>query len=198
MSVYAHKVPNGSDDSDGGVAPVVAAPLTRKRRIVDSDSEDDQRSLVQSGPLQTEEGEEVNLVSPQKDVAPSSFIVPETPCMRRPASAPAPVPARAPSPALPSAPAPASVFILPMTYKAARARAADLIRVVEGVLDVDASSLHALVVSMTHPAVAYHTRGYTEACITKALRALQQFPLHGKAKKSEHPRLGLLGCVRCV
>jgi len=90
--VSAHKVltADGSDDSDDGVAPAVAAPLARKRRVVDSDSEDDQRPRVQSGPVQTEDGEEVNF-SPQKDVVASKLgkKARERPSPSKPAPAPA-------------------------------------------------------------------------------------------------------------
>jgi hypothetical protein len=43
-----------------------------------------------------------------------------------------------------------------------------LIRVVNGVVTADVSSLHALAVSMTHPAVASYIRSYTEDYIRKA------------------------------
>ena len=70
----AHKVHSAhdSDDSDDVVTTAAAVPLARKRRVVDSDSEDDQRPKIQVGPVQTEDGEEVNF-SPQKGAAASKL-----------------------------------------------------------------------------------------------------------------------------
>jgi hypothetical protein len=70
--IASHKVhaAHDSDDSDDNVTTAASVPLARKRRVIDSDSEDDHRP--QAGPLQTEDGEEVNF-SPQKDIAASKL-----------------------------------------------------------------------------------------------------------------------------
>ena len=76
-------IADGSDDSDDDVAHSVAAPTARKRRIVESDSEDDQRAWVQSSVIVPE--------TPQAKRR--SFIIPETPpsdLARDPAPTPAP------------------------------------------------------------------------------------------------------------
>jgi hypothetical protein len=99
----------------------------------------------------------------------AAHALPAPPPSPPPAPYPATFPAPSPAPSPPApAPAPASVFNLPTTYKAARDRAAALIRVVNGVVTADVSSLHALAVSMTHPEVASYIRGYTEDYIRKA------------------------------
>ncbi len=72
MVAAAHKVQNshGGDDSDDGGIAAAAAPLGRKRRVVESDSDEEQRPQARAAPLQTEDGEEVNF-SPQKEVCAS-------------------------------------------------------------------------------------------------------------------------------
>jgi hypothetical protein len=99
------------------------------------------------------------------------------------------------SPVLPSAPASAPVLL--MTLEEARARAAGCIRYVDGQLDVDVPSLHALIISMLNPAVAYHARGFTQNYIRKSVRALREFRLYGKAEKLAHPRKDWLTTVKC-
>lgn len=91
--VAVHKVhaAHGSDDSDDGCATATAAPLARKRRVVESDSDDDQRPQTRAGPVQTEDGEEVNF-SPQKD--PNASKAGKKTRERQSPSKPAPAPAR--------------------------------------------------------------------------------------------------------
>jgi hypothetical protein len=81
----------GSEDSDDGGATATAAPLARKRRVVESDSDDDQRPQTRAGPVQTEDGEEVNF-SPQKDFNASKAG--KKTRERQSPSKPAPAPAR--------------------------------------------------------------------------------------------------------
>jgi hypothetical protein len=89
--VAVHKVhaAHGSDDSDDGGATATAVPLARKRRVVESDSDDDHQPQTRAGPVQTEDGEEVNF-SPQKDASKAGKKTRE----RQSPSKPAPAPAR--------------------------------------------------------------------------------------------------------
>ena len=91
--VAVHKVhaAHGSDDSDDGGAAATAAPLGRKRRVVESDSDDEQPPHTRAGPVQTEDGEEVNF-SPQKDSNASKAG--KKTRERQSPSKPAPAPAR--------------------------------------------------------------------------------------------------------
>ena len=58
-----------SDDSDTGITSVAAVPLGRKRRVVDSDSDDNGSGQRAAGREQTEDGDDVHFSVRKNDTA---------------------------------------------------------------------------------------------------------------------------------